>query len=324
MVLMLIISSRGNKIENKITLIIISINMYYYFANNLNIIKLIKMCYDAKHNLSIILLYLKVLKDIDYKNNTITFLSNYYIEVLCVIYSFIILYIFIRCSNKYNQKITSLSVHYKHKHLVLIKELEQKNKLLRILETKTGCYLNIKNIESIMIDECYNDPDCLKYEEKEWTIKKLKKKAIQMGLPDIKWGSKVAVAFVMRIKDQLVRINEIVEPLYKDGYETQEMKEEYEDKDGYETQEMKEEYEDKDGYEKQEIEDGQEMEDNEEDDEYEDKDGQEMEDNDEDEDKDGYEMEDDDEDEDEDEDKDGYEMEDDDEDSDTEWLPYKR
>jgi hypothetical protein len=81
------------------------------------------------------------------------------------------------------------------------------------------------NIEEIMISGDYNDPEYLKY-DKRWTIDLLKEKAIQMEIPDIKWGSKTALGFVIRTVEQLTKIGDIVQPVYPDGYETEDMVEE--------------------------------------------------------------------------------------------------
>jgi hypothetical protein len=83
----------------------------------------------------------------------------------------------------------------------------------------------INDIEEIMIDGSYNDLEYLKYDGEEWTMDLLKEKAIQMEIPSVKWGSKAAIGFVLRTVEQLIKIGEIVEPLYPDGYETQDMEE---------------------------------------------------------------------------------------------------
>lgn len=89
----------------------------------------------------------------------------------------------------------------------------------------------LKNIENVMIDGSYNDPDYMSYDGEEWTFERLNKKAIKMGLPDINWGSREVLSYVLRLFEQLLKIGKIVEPIYPDGYETQEMDDEDQDED---------------------------------------------------------------------------------------------
>mgnify|MGYP000604226607 CR=1 FL=1 len=91
----------------------------------------------------------------------------------------------------------------------------------------------LKDIEEIMISGSYNDPDYLAYDGEEWTFDLLKEKAIQMELPNVNWGSKATLGFVVRTVEQLKKIGDIVEPVYPDGYETQEEEEEVEEDDKY-------------------------------------------------------------------------------------------
>lgn len=90
------------------------------------------------------------------------------------------------------------------------------------------------NIEEIMIDETYNDPDYLGYEGEEWNMKKLKEKAKSLNIPNFHFSSKKAYAYIIRTVEQLSKIENIIEPNYPDGYETEEMGND----DGYETEEM--------------------------------------------------------------------------------------
>ena len=90
------------------------------------------------------------------------------------------------------------------------------------------------NIEEIMIDGTYNDPDYLGYEGEEWNMKKLKEKAKYLNIPNFHISSKKAYAYIIRAVEQLSKIENIIEPNYPDGYETEEMC----DDDGYETEEM--------------------------------------------------------------------------------------
>ena len=102
----------------------------------------------------------------------------------------------------------------------------------------------LKDIEEIMISGSYNDPEYLAYDGEEWTFDLLKEKAIQMELPNVNWGSKATLGFVVRTVEQLKKIGDIVEPVYPDGYETQEMVEEKEE-EVYDSEEEDEVEEDK-------------------------------------------------------------------------------
>ena len=79
------------------------------------------------------------------------------------------------------------------------------------------------NIEEIMIDGTYNDPDYLGYEGEEWNMKKLKEKAKSLNIPNFHFSSKKAYAYIIRVVEQLSKIENIIEPNYPDGYETKEM-----------------------------------------------------------------------------------------------------
>ena len=79
------------------------------------------------------------------------------------------------------------------------------------------------NIEEIMIDGTYNDPDYLGYEGKEWTMKKLKEKAKSLNIPNFYLSSKKTYAYIIRTVEQLSKIENIIEPSYPDGYETEEI-----------------------------------------------------------------------------------------------------
>ena len=81
----------------------------------------------------------------------------------------------------------------------------------------------LSDIEEILVDGLYNDPDYLAYKEEKWTFSMLKEKAVHMGLPVVNWGSNKSLAFAIRTTEQLKKIIDIIEPTYPDGYETQEM-----------------------------------------------------------------------------------------------------
>jgi hypothetical protein len=78
-------------------------------------------------------------------------------------------------------------------------------------------------IENIMISGSYNDPDYLSFEGDEWTMTALKNKAAEMKLPKIHWRSRQILAYVLRITEQLYKIGDIIEPVYPDGYTTEEL-----------------------------------------------------------------------------------------------------
>lgn len=79
------------------------------------------------------------------------------------------------------------------------------------------------NIEEIMVDGAYNDNEYLGYEGDEWDMKKLKEKAKSLNIPNFYFSSKKAYSYIIRIVEQLSRIENIIEPNYPDGYETEEM-----------------------------------------------------------------------------------------------------
>jgi hypothetical protein len=81
----------------------------------------------------------------------------------------------------------------------------------------------LNDIEEIMTSGEYNDRDYLAYDGEEWTMNLLREKAIQLELPDVHWGSRVTLGYVIRIVEQLTKIGDIIEPVYPDGYETDEI-----------------------------------------------------------------------------------------------------
>lgn len=85
------------------------------------------------------------------------------------------------------------------------------------------------NIANILTDGGYNDPAHLSYTGSKWTMNLLKEKAIHLGIPELYWGSRTSLAYVLRAIEQLKRIEKIVEPVYPDGYETEEMHETVDD-----------------------------------------------------------------------------------------------
>jgi hypothetical protein len=95
----------------------------------------------------------------------------------------------------------------------------------------------LNDIEEIMVCGEYNDADYLSYDSEDWNMYLLNEKAIQMELPDVSWGSRGALAFAIRSAELLNKIVAIVQPVYPDGYETQEMVEEDSENDEDESDE---------------------------------------------------------------------------------------
>lgn len=82
----------------------------------------------------------------------------------------------------------------------------------------------LNKIRDIFVSEEYNDPEYLLYDE--WNITKLKDKARQLKitlLSTYRVNSRRSLAYAIRLTEQRNRIEEIVEPVYPDGYETEEM-----------------------------------------------------------------------------------------------------
>jgi len=77
------------------------------------------------------------------------------------------------------------------------------------------------DIEEIMIDGLYNDPEYIGYEGEEWDMKKLKQKANSLNIPNFYFSSKKAYAYIIRTVEQLSKIENIIEPEYPDGYQTE-------------------------------------------------------------------------------------------------------
>ena len=105
----------------------------------------------------------------------------------------------------------------------------QKKKLSKEKNTLCAKIINqkeiLKDIESILVDGAYNDTDTkyLKYEDPEWTMSKLKKEAIDLGVPYrlLRTINKHNLKYVLRIVDQNTKIADIIDPDYPDGYETE-------------------------------------------------------------------------------------------------------
>ena len=125
--------------------------------------------------------------------------------------------LFKNLQNNYNTKQKMI-----HSIDELVKTGEQLYKNNEEIETTYSNFLNNKlnDIEKIMIDVCYNDHNYLAYDGEQWTMELLKKKAVDMKLPDIHWGGKVVLGYVIRITEQLFKIRDIVEPEYPNYYET--------------------------------------------------------------------------------------------------------
>lgn len=124
--------------------------------------------------------------------------------------------------------------NYHNTKAIINQLLELKSEFDKISES----YSDIKklqedrdNIEKIMTDITYNDPEYTLYEGKEWNMKKLKEKAKSLNIPDFYFSSKKAYSYIIRTVEQLSKIENIIEPKYQDGYETEEMSDE--DNDPY-------------------------------------------------------------------------------------------
>ena len=100
-----------------------------------------------------------------------------------------------------------------------IKTEKQLHKDTEKLDKQYNKFLHkkLKDIEDVLINNNDN------YIGEEWTMELLEKKAFEMRLPDIKWGSRSVLGFVIRIVEQLLKIDGIIEPIYADGYETEEI-----------------------------------------------------------------------------------------------------
>lgn len=81
----------------------------------------------------------------------------------------------------------------------------------------------IKDVEDILIDGDYNDELYLAYDSDDWTMKKLKEKAISMGIPDMNWGSRSSIGNIIRMTEIVQKIDNIIKPTYPDGYDTDEL-----------------------------------------------------------------------------------------------------
>ena len=93
------------------------------------------------------------------------------------------------------------------------------------LETSENAIANkkLKDIENIMIDGAYNDPDYLLFSD--MTMAELKIEAKELDIPRCSWGSKQALAYSLRLTHKLNDLIAIVNPVYPDGYETEPMEE---------------------------------------------------------------------------------------------------
>ena len=74
-----------------------------------------------------------------------------------------------------------------------------------------------------MIDGIYNDPEYLCYEGEKWTFDKLKTKAESLNIPKFSGRSKASYSYLIRVVEQLNKIEYIIKPNYPNGYETEEM-----------------------------------------------------------------------------------------------------
>jgi hypothetical protein len=66
-------------------------------------------------------------------------------------------------------------------------------------------------IKAIMTDSSYTNEERLLYSSNEWSMKELIEKADKMNLPDMYWGNKSVLGYVIRLAEQLRKINDTVE-----------------------------------------------------------------------------------------------------------------
>ena len=69
----------------------------------------------------------------------------------------------------------------------------------------------LTSIKAIMTDSSYTNEECLLYSSNDWSMKELTEKAEQMNLPDMYWGNKSVLGYVIRMAEQLRKINDTVE-----------------------------------------------------------------------------------------------------------------
>jgi hypothetical protein len=110
--------------------------------------------------------------------------------------------------------------------------IDLSNEIYDLFMKKIELSEKVDKIREIFVAGEYNDPEYLIYDK--WNITKLKKKAKELKITlfsSYRINSRLSLAYTIRLTEQRNRIEEIVEPLYPDGYETEEMvlKESYND-----------------------------------------------------------------------------------------------
>jgi DNA mismatch repair ATPase MutS len=108
---------------------------------------------------------------------------------------------------------------YKEKRELDIERMKNKHKSLLLEEERINMESDfnqkLDDIESILVNGDYNGS--------EWTMELLKKKADELELPKINWKSKSVLAYFIRTTEQLSKIGKIIEPMYQDDYDTEEL-----------------------------------------------------------------------------------------------------
>jgi hypothetical protein len=108
--------------------------------------------------------------------------------------------------------------------------------------------LKISDIEDVLTDRLYNDPDNLAYEDYRWTLPLIEEKCIQMGIP-VKYSTdrRKFFAYVIRMQEMLDKIEKIVEPFHTSDYGDEDEDQDYEEEDqDYEEEDQDYEEEDQD------------------------------------------------------------------------------
>ena len=96
----------------------------------------------------------------------------------------------------------------KNKHISII--LDEKR-----INMESDFNQKLDDIESILANCDYNGS--------EWTMELLKKKADELALPKINWKSRSVLAYFIKTTEQLSKIGKIIEPMYQDDYDTEEL-----------------------------------------------------------------------------------------------------
>ena len=130
-------------------------------------------------------------------------------------YSFFITFNFLIFINLFMKR----CFFYKEKRELDIERMKNKHRSLLLDEERINMESDfnqkLDDIESILVNGDYNGS--------EWTMELLKKKADELELPKINWKSKSVLAYFIRTTEQLSKIGKIIEPMYQDDYDTEEL-----------------------------------------------------------------------------------------------------